>query len=234
MTTTPSERGRPRYVCDRPFPSYSYVPGREPHPISHPQGHSYGQTLSIIVPELETLTREARYLYGVDLFNYGFYWEAHETWESLWRGSSSTENDEDLRALRLFLQGLIKLAASAVKAREGSAQGAARHALGASVLFQTAMHHLHENEAEKANKPCDCAIMGGLCLEELIFNGSDMASRFHQLHERLSRNPLDPMSGLGDSPHPGIWLTPEFRFPFVLRLVTDPPADTQPPSPTHE
>ena len=24
------------------------------------------------------------YLYGIDLFNDGYYWEAHEVWEGLW------------------------------------------------------------------------------------------------------------------------------------------------------
>ena len=50
------------------------------------------------------------YLLGCDLFNHGYYWEAHETWEGLWNacGRSGTTAD--------FLKGLIKLAAAGVKA----------------------------------------------------------------------------------------------------------------------
>ena len=43
------------------------------------------------------------YLYGIDLFNHGYYWEAHEVWEGLWvacgrRGPTA-----------IYLQALISL-----------------------------------------------------------------------------------------------------------------------------
>lgn len=61
------------------------------------------------------------YLYGVDLFNHGYYWEAHEAWESLWHAAGRTG------VVANFLKGLIKLAAAGVKSREGNAQGVRRH-----------------------------------------------------------------------------------------------------------
>jgi hypothetical protein len=72
------------------------------------------------------------YLRGVDLFNAGFYWEAHEAWESLWhahgrRGPTAT-----------LLKGLIKLAAAGVKIREGRASGARTLALRAASHFAEA------------------------------------------------------------------------------------------------
>ncbi len=39
------------------------------------------------------------YLRGIDLFNHGYYWEAHEVWEGLWhtaghRGRSRTSSKD--------------------------------------------------------------------------------------------------------------------------------------------
>ena len=55
---------------------------------------------------------------GVELFNRGAFWEAHEAWEELW-----------LRAgpdIRLFLQGLIQLAAAWHHVGRGNQRGAER------------------------------------------------------------------------------------------------------------
>lgn len=32
---------RPRLLPKRPFPAYAYLPGRQPHPVRDPAGHSY-------------------------------------------------------------------------------------------------------------------------------------------------------------------------------------------------
>lgn len=42
---------------------------------------------------------------GIELFNKGLYWEAHEAWEWLWRIETTPER-------KTFLQGLIQLAAA--------------------------------------------------------------------------------------------------------------------------
>ena len=65
------------------------------------------------------------YLYGIDLFNNGFYWEAHEAWESLWLAAGKAGVTAE------FLKGLIKLAAAALKIREGRWAGADHLAEGA-------------------------------------------------------------------------------------------------------
>jgi len=59
----------------------------------------------------------------VDLFNHAFWWEAHEAWEGLWSHAEGTQ--------RLFLQGLIQLAAALLKHRLQSARGCIRLAGGA-------------------------------------------------------------------------------------------------------
>jgi hypothetical protein len=76
------------------------------------------------------------YLYGIDLFNHGFYWEAHEAWEGLWaacgrRGPNAT-----------YLQALINLAAAGFKARLGSTRGMRANAGTAVRLFKSAARDL--------------------------------------------------------------------------------------------
>ena len=59
------------------------------------------------------------YLFGVDLFNDGYWWEAHAAWEALWQTTGS-------EATARFLQGLIQIAAALVQERAGRAIGARR------------------------------------------------------------------------------------------------------------
>lgn len=124
-------RPRPRYAPEMPMPPYTYVPGRSPHPTSDPGGHSFGKP--VMQPELfqpDDWRRSTLYLYAVDLFNHGYYWEAHEAWETLWHASGRTGFVPD------FFKGLIKLAAAGVKAREGIAAGVSNHARRAAELFR--------------------------------------------------------------------------------------------------
>jgi hypothetical protein len=65
--------------------------------------------------------------WGVDLWNHGFVWEAHEVWESLWRAAAGDD--------RRLLQGLIQ-AAAAQYAR------AARRELAADRLAARALARL--------------------------------------------------------------------------------------------
>jgi hypothetical protein len=70
------------------------------------------------------------FAWGQDLFNHGYYWEAHEAWEGLWqiadRGSP----------VRAFLKRLILLSAAGVKIREGKRTPAMRHARRAGALLR--------------------------------------------------------------------------------------------------
>jgi hypothetical protein len=70
------------------------------------------------------------YLRGIDLFNCGYYWEAHETWEGLWHRAGRQG------PMAEFLKGLIKLAAAGVKVRQGQPRGVAAHAAGAADHFR--------------------------------------------------------------------------------------------------
>jgi hypothetical protein len=99
--------GRPRLVPGRTFPRYAYLPGRGPHPVRDPEGHSYGLQP---VPAAASLDSE-EFAWGQDLFNHGYYWEAHEAWEALWQSANRGS------PLRAFLKGLILLSATGVKIR---------------------------------------------------------------------------------------------------------------------
>ncbi len=119
----------PRYTS-RPPPPYSYVPGQHPHPIRDPAGHSFGQHPDPALPLNESSWKSNdAWLWATDLFNQGFYWEAHEAWEGLWHAAGRRGH------VAGFLKGLIKLAAAGVKAREGRPVGVRRHAARAAELL---------------------------------------------------------------------------------------------------
>lgn len=138
----PEQRQIPRWAAGQPFPAYSYVPGRLPHPLSDPQGHSFGikpQRPEPLDPDQWRMCQP--YLYGLDLFNHGYYWEAHEIWEGLWHACGRSG-----RTAR-FLKGLIKLAAAGVKVRQGIAEGVQSHARRAAELFRQTADELGAEES---------------------------------------------------------------------------------------
>ena len=110
------EMSAARLLPDLAFPPFAYVPGRRARP---PAGHVAVQTSG-----WET------FRWGVDLFNHGYYWEAHEAWERLWTASRAGS----LR--RLLLKGLILLSAAGVKARQDNPAGVRRHAARAGATFR--------------------------------------------------------------------------------------------------
>jgi predicted metal-dependent hydrolase len=127
MHAADSSAGQP---SRRIFPPYSYVTGRFPHPIRDPAGHSYGAAPPKVEPILPSeWQRSDEYHWACELFNHGYYWEAHEAWESLWHAAGRSGPTGE------FLQGLVKLAAAGVKVREGRAAGVRSHAARARELF---------------------------------------------------------------------------------------------------
>ncbi len=105
----PPDPDFPRYST-WPFPAYRFLPGQHPHPRRHPSGHSYGipePTPVILSPEhWETFDW---YLYGIDLYNYSYWWESHEVFEALWHAAGH-ESEQGL-----FFRGIIQVAASNLK-----------------------------------------------------------------------------------------------------------------------
>jgi uncharacterized protein len=106
---TPLDPAWPRYSL-RPFPSYRYVPGQTQHPRRHPLGHSYGNPEPSPQPfhpnEWQT---SDDYRYGIDLYNFAYWWESHEIFEAFWHAAERGSEQGN------FLQGLIQLAAANLK-----------------------------------------------------------------------------------------------------------------------
>lgn len=125
---TPLPTSRPRLLPELSFPAYAYLPGRQPHPVRDQGGHSYGVETPILPLEQALLSDE--FDWGIDLFNHGYYWEAHEAWESLWHASKGHSH------YRLFFKSLILLSAAGVKIREGKRPAASRHAARAAMTLR--------------------------------------------------------------------------------------------------
>jgi hypothetical protein len=58
------------------------------------------------------------YLYGIDLYNYAYWWECHEIFEGLWHAVGHTSEQGN------FFQALIQFAAANLKLFTGNHQAA--------------------------------------------------------------------------------------------------------------
>jgi hypothetical protein len=122
----------PRYQPEATLPTYAFVPGRNPHPTRHPDGHSYGPE-----PPLPTLLPAANwidcpeYLRGADLYNLGYFWEAHEAWEGLWVVAEGHD-----QAQRLYLQGMIQLSAAMLKLHMSQPRGFVKLTASGAALIE--------------------------------------------------------------------------------------------------
>ena len=122
------------------------------------------------MPVDAALTSEA-FRWGIDLFNFGYYWEAHEAWEGLWQASREAPEQ------RTFLHALILLSAAGVKLREGKDVPALRHAGRAAGLLRT-LRHKRDFEAAIGMEP-----------EELADRAEAEASAGGRLHGPVSPIP---------------------------------------------
>jgi hypothetical protein len=128
---SPEELSAKRY-SRRSFPPYRFVPGRHPHPTANPAGHSY-HSPGVPPPAVQWVppmrwAESEDYLYGCDLYNHGYWWEAHEAWEGLWQLCDKQA------AQGLYLQGLIQVSACHLKCFVGHADGV-RRLLGSGVGY---------------------------------------------------------------------------------------------------
>ncbi len=119
-----------RRYTDRPLPAYKHLPGCTPHPTRDPAGHSFGEP----VPPLPDLNasdwrRCEHYLYGIDLFNAGYWWESHEVLEGLWHAAGIGTPAAHV------LQAIIQCAAAQLKTATDRPVGARR-------LFEQAHNHV--------------------------------------------------------------------------------------------
>ncbi len=112
----------PRY-SSQAFPPYTFVPGENPHPVRDPGGHSFGQLQHDAVEfDPEHWQDCDEYLYGIDLFNHGYWWEAHEALEGVWIAAGRTT------PIGYFIQGLIQVAVALLKQHQAFTDVAQRMA----------------------------------------------------------------------------------------------------------
>lgn len=135
----------PRYCPQRKLPPAPYRPGSGARP-SQPEE---GLAEELVVDGEESLRKHADYLWGIDLFNHGYYWEAHEAWEGLWRANRREP------CIAAHLQGLIQCAAAMLKADMGQERGRAR-------LLRKAEHHLLRAGERKPDR------VAGICAADLL------------------------------------------------------------------
>lgn len=126
----------PKRYTDISFPEYKFRPGENPHPTEDPEGHSFGRHESAVWYPPERWQDNAIYLFGVDLYNYGYWWEAHEAWESLWKQPQASPTTKK------FLQGLIKISAAFLKWHT-------RQQRGLEQLYDQGVSHLKDVLQEK-------------------------------------------------------------------------------------
>jgi predicted metal-dependent hydrolase len=108
-----------------PLPPHAFVPGGPWHrPAAEDLRHG-----DIAPIEGDDWQRSTAYLRGIELFNAGYYWEAHEAWEALWHAQGRSGPTADV------IKALIKLAAAGVKVRQRQRHGVVVHAERAAALF---------------------------------------------------------------------------------------------------
>jgi hypothetical protein len=104
-----------------PTPRRKYIPGQGVHPDKDPQG-SHLPEIPVGEPVFspQTWHRSQPYLYAIDLFNLGYWWEAHEVLEKLWMQNGRTT------PVARTLQGIIQMAAALLQESKGNPRGASR------------------------------------------------------------------------------------------------------------
>ncbi len=71
------------------------------------------------LPLPDAWPRELGHLHAIDLFNHGYWWEAHEAWESYWHAAVvGTPEHHTLQALIQFAALLLKLESDSNQAAE--------------------------------------------------------------------------------------------------------------------
>jgi uncharacterized protein len=117
------------------LPPYTYVPGGPwPHPkrAKESSGDRDMEPCLANNPLSGDVAASPLFRRGVELFDAGYYWEAHEAWEGLWHAVGRRGATADV------LRGLIKLAAAGIKVRERREPGVRTHARRAAECFASA------------------------------------------------------------------------------------------------
>lgn len=91
------------------LPEFRYISGQGPHPRHLPRGSHLPELPPPLPLSVASWQDSVHYRYAVDLFNYRYWWEAHEVLEGLWVVAKRET------PTGVFLQGLIQVSAALLK-----------------------------------------------------------------------------------------------------------------------
>ena len=101
------------------FPKRRYIPGQGLHPKRDSKGSHLPEIPSSTIRfTAESWQKSEGYLYAIDLFNYGYFWEAHEVLEVLWVDAGKKT------PTGIFIQGIIQVSAALLKETQSNHKGA--------------------------------------------------------------------------------------------------------------
>lgn len=115
-----------RRVAALPLPAHAHVPGSGSTPGMAPL--EAAKALAPPVTRREGWQENPAYLYGHDLLEAGFFWEAHEVWEAVWLNCPPNSLE------KLLLRMLIQQANARLKLVMGRQRAAERLADEAETL----------------------------------------------------------------------------------------------------
>jgi hypothetical protein len=100
------------------LPRWAYLPGVTPEPDREP----LERAKALVPPAFAggVPAEHPAFRYGLALHDGGFFWEAHEVWEAVWKAAPKNGCD------RLVLRGLIQRANAHLKLRMGRRAAALR------------------------------------------------------------------------------------------------------------
>ena len=107
----------PRLCEDRELPGYRYVRGLNPHPRLDKRGHSYETPRRVVEMDPEHWSESEDYLFGIDLYHQGYFWESCEVWEALHRSVGGDSPPSNL------LHALFLNSAAQIRAHRRNARG---------------------------------------------------------------------------------------------------------------
>lgn len=113
-----SEDAVPRRYTDLELPRWSCLPSHVASADFERLRPATADMTDEIVPH--QVATHLAFRYGADLYNAGFYWEAHEVWEPVWMALPPNSRE------RIACQALIQAANACLKLRFGGAKAFGR------------------------------------------------------------------------------------------------------------
>jgi hypothetical protein len=130
-------------LTDISFPERPYLPGTGMiHPGKDPANSHIPQIPPpAIAFDVETWRFSQHYLYAIDLFNYRYWWEAHEVLEDVWiEAGKNTPGGKFIQGIIQISAALLKTAQSQAGTRRLAAKGLSKIRLQSGVFLGVDVH----------------------------------------------------------------------------------------------